>query len=405
MEDKELNEMNDEMGLPNDGSQPDFDAVDEQIEKDFERVDEEIDEGFERADKMGDQMEEDFDTLGEEMSEEFDQMGEDLEDHFEAVGEKIEEKMEQFGEEMERVGEKIGAAFEEAFSDVDENGDKVRITVDKSEKTVHNHARGGGQAIFWGLAMIAVGAAVILSQLGILQAGYNWWAIFVLVPGLGFLSGALDMLISQKRISSGVRSMFGTGLLVLTVGAILLFDLRWRIFWPLILVMVGFSMFLNSFAGKKDYKGIVGRWFNRYGFWTGLCVMGLGAAFLLKYLDIWSMSNWYSEWAKPFTTVTDGWWGLFLLLPGFGGLLHALIIIIATKRFPFPAIMLAVAGIGCLTVGIVASFGLKWNLITPFMIVGSGLVIVLGELLHQIVRPGKGKKKAYDNEVEGKIVE
>lgn len=402
MEEKEMNEKHEENGLPQDGSQPDWDAVDEQIEEDFNRVDEEIDEGFEKADKMGDQMEADFDAMGEEMSEDFDRMGEDLEQRFESVGEKIEEKMEAFGEEMEKVGERIGAAFDEAFGE-EEDGDEIHISVDNSGKPVHKHARSGGQTVFWGLAMITVGAAVILSQLGILSTGYNWWAIFILVPGLGFLSGALDMLITKRRISSGVRSMFGTGLLVLTVAGMFLFDLNWGDYWSLILIVVGFSMFLNGFAGKKDHKSVIGRWFERYGWWTGLCVMGLGAAFLLRTLGIFSMSAWYREWALQFTSVTDGWWGLFLFLPGFGGLLHALIIILASKRFPFPAIMLAVSGIGCLSVAIVASMGLKWNLITPFVVIGAGMVIVLGELLHQIVKQGKVTTGAGN--VDSRIIE
>ena len=373
MEDKELNELNDDLNLPDDGSQPDFDAVDEQIEADFKRADEEIEADFKRVD------------------------------------EEIEEKMEAFGEEMERVAEKIGEAFENAFSDdVDEDGDKfsadVNIHVDNPGKTVHNPARGGGQAIFWGLAMVAVGAAIILSQLGLLDSGYNWWAIFVLVPGFGFFSGALDMLITKRRLSSGVRSMFGTGLLVLTVGGILLFDLNWGIYWTLILIVVGFSMFLNGFADKKEQKGPISRWFNRFGWWMGLAVAGLGTAFLLKYLGVFSLSGWYSEWALQFTSVTNGWWGLFLLLPGIGGLLHSLIIILTARRFPFTAILLAVLGVGFLSVGVVAALGLKWNLITPFVVFGAGLVIVLGEILHQIVRDRK-KEKASGNQVEGHIVD
>ncbi|MEE4195639.1 MAG: hypothetical protein V2J07_10620 [Anaerolineae bacterium] len=406
MEEKDLNNRNEEeMDLPEDGSQPDFEAVDKKIDDDFKKVDEEIDEGFARADKMGESMEEEFDQLGKDMSDEFDHLGEDLEDRFDAVGEKIEKKMEAFGDEMEKVGQRIGSAFEEAFGDVDEDGDNVDIHVDNSSKPVHKHGRAGGQTVFWGLAMIAVGAAVILSQLGILSTGFNWWAIFILVPGLGFLSGALDMLISNRRISSGVRSMFGTGILVLTVGGMFLFALDWSDYWPLILIAVGFSMFLNGFVGKKDFKSVVGRWFNRYGLWTGLSVMGLGAAFLLRTLGIFSMSDWYREWAQSFTTVTDGWWGLFLLLPGIGGLLHALIIILGSKRFPFAAIMLAVSGIGCLAVAVVAAMGLKWQLITPLVVIGAGFIIVLGELLHQIVKEGRVTTGAGKGNVDSRIVE
>lgn len=380
MEDKEMNELNDEMGLPEDGSQTGSEPASEPLEAEF-------------------------DAVGDEMEEDFDQFGEDLEERFEQVGEKIEQKMENFGEEMEKVGERIGAAFEEAFGELEPDEENIHIHVDKSGKTVHKHVRRGGQTVFWGLAMIAVGVAVILSQLGIFSEDFNWWAIFILVPGFGFLSGALDNLIVKGRISSSVRSLFGTGLLVLTVGGMFLFDLNWGDFWPLILIVVGFSMFLNGFAGKKDYKSVVGRWFNRYGLWTGLAVLGLGAAFLLRTLDVFSMSSWYKEWALQFTSVTDGWWGLFLLLPGIGGLLHALIIILTAKRFPFPAILLAVSGIACLSVGIVAAMGLKWSLITPLVVIGAGLIIVMGEFLHQIVKDRKVHRVRGENEVEGKVVE
>ena len=399
MEDKELNEKREEeMDLPDDGSQPDFEAVDEQIEADFDRVDQEIDEGFERAEKMGDSMEADFDAIGDEMSEQLDKDAEEW-------GDRVEQKMEEFGEEMEKVGERIGAAFEDAFGELEPDDDDDHVHVDASEKKAHKRARSGGQTVFWGLAMIAVGVAVILSQMGIIAEGFNWWAIFILVPGFGFLSGALDMLIVKRRISSGVRSMFGTGLLILTVAGMFLFDLSWAVYWPLILIAVGLSMFINGFAGKKDYKSVVGRWFTRFGWWSGLAVMGLGAAFLLRAIGIFSMSGWYAEWALQFTSVTDGWWGLFLLLPGIGGLLHALIIILTSKRFPFAAILLAVAGIACLSVGVVASFGLVWTLITPLVVIGAGVIIVLGEFLHQLVKERKVHHVGGETEVEGKVVE
>jgi len=352
-----------------------FDEMDEnaeEIEKEFERVEEEIEAGFERVDR--------------EIDEGFDRVDEALEGG-RLSGKDIEEKINKVGTELGRAARKVEEAFDEAFGDVGDNhGDKPLEPVDIQRKTVDKRRAKSSQAVFWGLALIAVGVVVIMQQMGFIGAGFKWWAIFILVPGFASLSGALSMFVRRRRVSSSVRSMLGSGLIITTVGFLFLLNLPWGVYWPLMLVVFGFSIFLNAFTDRHAHKSIVSRWFDQFGWWVGLCVMGLGAAFQLQNLDLFSVQDWMG--------VGSGWWGAFLMLPAAGGLIHALIIILSTKRFPFPAILLAVAGIASLTVGLVALLSMNWNLITPIIIVGAGLAIILGELLSQVI----GKRKSTPQE-------
>jgi hypothetical protein len=352
-----------------------FDEMDEnaeEIEKEFERVDEEIEAGFERVDR--------------EIDEGFDRVDEALEGG-RLSGKDIEEKIAKVGTELGRAARKVEEAFEEAFEvDGDNHGDKPLEPVDIQRKAVDKRRAKSSQAVFWGLALIAVGVVVILQQMGFIGAGFKWWAIFILVPGFASLSGALSMFIRRRRVSGAVRSMLGSGVIITTVGFLFLLNLSWGVYWPLMLVVFGFSIFLNAFTDRHAHKSVVSRWFDQFGWWVGLCVMGLGVAFQGQNLNLFSVQDWMG--------VGPGWWGAFLMLPAAGGLIHALIIILRTKRFPFPAILLSVAGIASLTVGLVALLGQNWNLITPVIIVGAGLSIILGELLSQVI----GKKKSSRQE-------
>jgi hypothetical protein len=332
-----------------------------EVKKDFKRVERKIDEGFDRVDEA---------IEGGRLS-----------------SKDIEEKFNQVGNELSRAARKVEEAFDEAFGDDGDNhGDKPLEPVDIHRKAVEKRRAKSGQSVFWGLALIAVGVVVIMQQMGFIGAGFRWWAIFILVPGFISLSGALSMFIRRRRVSGAVRSMLGSGLIITTVGFLFLLNLPWGVYWPLMLVMFGFSIFLNAFTDRHAHKSVVSRWFDQFGWWVGLAVMGLGAAFQLQNLDLFSVRDWMG--------VGSGWWGAFLMLPAAGGLIHALIIILGTKRFPFPAILLAVAGIASLTVGLVALLEQNWNLITPIIIVGAGLAIILGELLSQAI----GKKKSSPQE-------
>ena len=160
-----------------------------------------------------------------------------------------------------------------------------------------------------GFAAGFCGSGIVFSQLGLLGGGFNWWAMFIFLPAVGSLNAAWTAFRRNDGVfTAGVRSSLGGGLIVLTVAVLLLFDMDWSIWWPLMLIMPGFSIFLNGMVGFGTQDRSSGLWVLRMGIWTGVAVMLLGWIFLLDYLGMFSLRETFNGF---------GWWGVVVLTPGF----------------------------------------------------------------------------------------
>ena len=287
-----------------------------------------------------------------------------MEENYEAE-ESLDEKIDAFGEEIEETIEKAFGEIGQIDREIEKEKEEARST-------------GYGQSVFWGMVLIIVGAILILQRTNMLGTEFNWWALFIFIPAFGALSTFWKILLKKRRITGGVRSSFASFITIGTLATMFLFDLNWRIWWPLMMIAPGFSIFLNGFVDRKSKSSPEGRWFERMGWWVGISVMGLGAAFLGQNLGLFSLAE---------VTGYRHWWALFLLLPGVTFLLHALITVIVTHRFPFGAVTQIIIGVASLSVAIVALFELEWSLITPVAAVGAGIAIILSEMLRKTLRP------------------
>jgi len=102
-----------------------------------------------------------------------------------------------------------------------------------------------------------VGAILIVLGVGFLMqnlTGFyldNWWALFILIPAIGsFSRGWQAMQNTDGQLSSFARSSFISGLVLTSVAVILLFNLDWVIFGPILLIVAGVAMLLNSVFSK-----------------------------------------------------------------------------------------------------------------------------------------------------------
>ncbi|MBK8905270.1 MAG: hypothetical protein IPM53_29075 [Anaerolineaceae bacterium] len=98
----------------------------------------------------------------------------------------------------------------------------------------------GGLGWFAGLVLIAIGVLYLLHDYGVLPTLTNWWALFLLLPGLGTLSAA----IGAYRRNGGQWTMevtgpFIGGLLFVGMTAVFLFELNYSWLWPLFLIAAG----------------------------------------------------------------------------------------------------------------------------------------------------------------------
>jgi len=225
---------------------------------------------------------------------------------------------------------------------------------------------GRRQGWIWGLIFIVGGVILIAPQMGLLGPRYNWWALFIFIPALASLGGGCAELQRSGKFGSAVRAGLGGGLVILTVGLILLLGMDWTIWWPLLVLVVGFTIFLEGF-GTEAPAGVTGI-FN-FGLWIGLGAMVLGAGFLAKNLGIYD----------PAAAVTPyRWWAIPILIPGVGAVLGSLAGFLRGKPSFGRSFGLFIFGLMTLATGVIAFLGINWNILGPTLLILLGASILFG---------------------------
>ena len=104
--------------------------------------------------------------------------------------------------------------------------------------------------IWIGLVFIFGGTVVLLHQLDILRLELNWWALFILLPAVGTLARAYDRYRSTNDLfEMGVMipALVGLFMLLLSVSLFVgdAIDLHLRVYWPIILIVLGLGLILG----------------------------------------------------------------------------------------------------------------------------------------------------------------
>lgn len=242
-------------------------------------------------------------------------------------------------------------------------------SVSPDDRSARRGRRGRG-GLWAGVVLIFMGAVFMLQQLGIVGQGFNWWAIFVLIPAFGALSAAWALYRRSERFDAGVRSSLGSGLITLTVALMLLFDFDWGVWWPLMLIVPALAMLLTCLPESGgQLTQYLTRWLN-LGVWCSLSVIGLGVGFLLQNLDVVSYRSLFGDFQ---------WWGIFILIPGIGALVNALVAYRdGGNQINWTSQSLLIFGAAACCVGVLALLGLAWNLLTPLLLIVLGLALLLG---------------------------
>jgi hypothetical protein len=113
-----------------------------------------------------------------------------------------------------------------------------------SQPRRHGRSQSGG----WvgGVILISLGILLLMQNL----AGFylnNWWALFILIPALGGLGAAWsNYQEAGGRLTRAVRSALFGAVILFIVTAIFLFNLEWFVFGPLLLILVGGGLLLNT---------------------------------------------------------------------------------------------------------------------------------------------------------------
>ena len=104
--------------------------------------------------------------------------------------------------------------------------------------------------IWIGLVFIFGGAVILLNQLNILPFELNWWALLILFPAFGTLTGAYNRYRSTNDLfEMGVMipALIGLFMLLLLVSLFAgdAINLNLRVYWPIILVVLGLGLIIG----------------------------------------------------------------------------------------------------------------------------------------------------------------
>jgi hypothetical protein len=118
--------------------------------------------------------------------------------------------------------------------------------MEENQTTNDNHSNPSSN-IWMGIIFIIGGAVVLLNQMDILSFELNWWALFILFPAVGSLSGAYNRYRSTNDLfDMGVMVPALVGLFMLLLSASLLLnnviDMNLRTYWPIILIVLGLGL-------------------------------------------------------------------------------------------------------------------------------------------------------------------
>ena len=105
-------------------------------------------------------------------------------------------------------------------------------------------------SIWIGLVFIFGGAVVLLHQLNILPFELNWWALLILFPAFGTLTSAYNRYRSTNdlfELGVMIPALVGLFMLLLSVSLLVsnAIDLQLRVYWPIILIVLGLGLILG----------------------------------------------------------------------------------------------------------------------------------------------------------------
>lgn len=136
----------------------------------------------------------------------------------------------------------------EEFKEIkDEEKEKMGAAGTPQGQQPAEESSGSGAGPSWiaGVAIIAVGVIFLVSNLTDFHLD-NWWALFILIPGLMSFANAWRMRKEDGRWSASARGSLIGGLAITLVAVIFLFGLDWGKVWPLFLILGGVAALLGG---------------------------------------------------------------------------------------------------------------------------------------------------------------
>lgn len=252
-----------------------------------------------------------------------------------------------------------------------ENQSIPEVTPVDTVLPVEKHQKHQKNRLFWPFILIAVGLIFLIQNLSPVPVHLNWWAAFIYFPVVASIAAGINAFQKSGKFDAAVRNSLGSAIVVGTVATMLLLDVRWSQWWPLMLIAPGLSMILNGISiAETEKHPTLAKW-SGLGLWFGFATILLGLGFLSQSLPIPLVEGY----------LFHRWWGVIILIPGVGAFINAFIICARNAFKPTWTVWaFSIIGVVFTATGIFALYNMNWNLLAPIILIGTGIMVLSGIL-------------------------
>lgn len=226
------------------------------------------------------------------------------------------------------------------------------------------------KALSFGLTLMLLGILAFLLQTDIFILR-NWWVVFILAPGVVLLYISFADYRNTKRISFKSSVFFLIGSVLNAVSVILLFELAWKVFWPLIILFPGIGLIAGAFYLNKFYKHenrfqFLKIWFFAIG---GVTII-IALFMILSYTKIFILRDYFPRW-----------WGIMIIFISLGGVVNIIRFFIKKiRRFSYLLVHVLLTLFFLLT-GLFIYFKIPWGYLAASLLFASGFFIFFFQIL------------------------
>ena len=123
----------------------------------------------------------------------------------------------------------------------------------RAERRAALGAPTGSSALILGVLLIVLGGAFLMQNIGTFIIPLkNWGALFILIPAIGALERAFRYYRNaDNQLTTQAGGALLVGLVLIIITALILFDLNWTLNGPILVILVGIGILVNSMLVKR----------------------------------------------------------------------------------------------------------------------------------------------------------